>query len=221
MFYEMYVASQKYKSDIVICNYKREFENYHVDCQFDKASTPQLALSECWGKNVIPLGLPFLIVKKEFLKFAFQNVINTSYGEDNFIIRYVFAKAKTIYYLDSHYYHYDRRNANSLMNNMKFSRSEWKTQKENLRRISKYLYNLPNGKRPYHITVNKWKYDRKQLFSSVFKNIYEFYYEFDECYDDINEFLFTPKGQRLKTYLVYNLFPLFWLYFRNNWKQLK
>lgn len=51
MFYEMYVASQKYKSDIVICNYKREFENYHVDCQFDKASTPQLALSECWGKT--------------------------------------------------------------------------------------------------------------------------------------------------------------------------
>lgn len=216
MFSEMYRASQLHNSDIVVCNFRREFINSSIDFCYDKATTPQIALTNCWKHNTVPLGLPFLITKKELLQFAIKNVIPTSYGEDNYMIRYVFAEAKSIFYLDNHFYHYNRTNDNSLMKNMHCSKEEWKVQKENLAKLSSFLYKKPKGRLLYHVAVNKWKYEKKKTFSFVFKSTHEFYYEFDECYLDINKYLFTPPKQQLKTFLVHNIFFLFWFYYRKN-----
>jgi hypothetical protein len=99
----------------------------------------------------------------------------------------------------------------------KMSQEEWKRQKENTEKIAKLLYSN-GGKKHYRVAMNSWKFGLKERFKNAFPNMFVFFFTFWECYKDVNSFLFTPKEQRFKTFLVYNIFPLFWFEHRKDRK---
>lgn len=218
MIENMYNATNKGKIDIIICNYILHYKNYDKKVIMNKTSTPQECIYNLWKGYYLPGSLCQQLHKKELINKSIGNLINTNYGEDIYTIISMLYYAQNIAYIDEYYYHYDKMNELSLLHNTNYSYQSWLFQKENIDKISNLLYSN-NGYKKYHVAVNALKHSTKNHFKSAFKNIHSFYHTYKECYKDFNIYSFTPKQQRLKSYLIHNIYFLYWLYYQKEWKQ--
>ena len=220
MIENMYNATNKGKIDIIICNFIMHYKNYDQKVIMKKTTTPQECIYNMWKGYYLPGSLCQQIHKKELIHKSIENLTNTNYGEDIYTIISMLYYAQDIAYVDKCYYHYDKMNELSLLHNTNYSHQSWLLQKENIDKISNILYSN-NGYKKYHVAVNALKHTTKNHFKSAFKNIYSFYHTYKECYKDFNIYSFTPKKQRLKSYLLHNIYFLYWLYYQKEWKQNK
>ena len=213
---KMYRATNNEEIDIVISNFIMHYKNYEKRIIMKNTETPQECIYNMWKGYYLPGSLCQQLHKKKLITKVIDNLINTNYGEDIYTTILMLYYAKNIAYTNDCYYHYDKTNELSLLHNTNYSYNSWLLQKQNIDIITKILYSN-NGYKKYHVAVNALKYSTKTHFKSAFRNIYEFYHTYSECYKDYNIYVFTPKDKKLKTYLVHNNYALYWLYYRNDW----
>lgn len=216
---KMWYGAEFGRKDIVVINYCLEEEKRKVNVIHSICESPQSALKDSWKKYHLPLGLPFQLVKKNILLYAVNEIIPTNQGEDTYMLRYIYYRARTINYIQDVLYHYDRTNLQSITHNSILTPEQWSLHKKNIDKISNVLINEKKDYIYYHRALNYLKYNRKYQYRTSFKNIFSYYFTFRSCYLDINSILNTNKSIKLKTFIVYNFFPLFWLYFHKTWNK--
>ena len=217
MYEEMYIATKNGEIDNVISNFIIEKKSSIEEVKFKQCKTPQECFINHWKGYYFPGSLWQQINKKEHIEKAINTITNVSYGEDIYTLILTLYYSKSIAYIKKPLYHYNDTNINSLLHNTNCCFDSWLLQKENIDKISNILYSN-NGYKKYHVAINALKLSTKNHFKSAFKNIHSFYHTYKECYKDFNIYSFTPKKQRLKSYLIHNIYFLYWLYYRKNWK---
>lgn len=209
MFEKMLLVAQEDDLDIVSCSYVEEKGVKDSKAhELIKCKTPDECITNVYKGYYLPGSLWQNIYRKEIIQYAMNRVKRTSYGEDMYANFIAFAKAKTNGYTSGLLYHYNSLNEGSLLHNIDVSKRGWISQKENLIVLAQELYAI-GGYKKYHIAVNAYTYHIKQMYRASFCSIKEYYYEFSECYKDVNAYLFTPDKAKLKTWLVFNIYLLF------------
>lgn len=217
MYNEMYEATKSGVIDTVVCNYISEYSTYNEITKFKHNNNPQECITNLWKGNYFPAQVWTQITRKDLISKATNTIENVEYGEDIYKSIIVYYYSKSIAYVDKVLYHYNKTNNNSILKTLKYNHKEWLDQKKNIDLITQLLYSN-GGQKKYHVAVNALKLDLKNHFKSAFKNIYSFYHEYSECYKDINEYSFTPPKYKFITYLVHNIYLLYWFYYRKDWK---
>lgn len=215
MYESLYRATQNGKIDIVVCNFCKELDTNVEYVRFNRCNTPQECIMNCWKGFYFPGSLWQQINRKKLIQYGLNQITHVDYAEDVYSLLLVYYRASSIAYVDRCLYHYNCLNLSSLVHNTIFTKESWDAQQKNLELITRVLYSS-GGKKKYHVACNAMKYSMKKHFISSFKNIREYYYTFPECYEDVNHYLFSPNN--IKTYLVYNVFVLFYLYFAKGLK---
>lgn len=218
MYQKMYDATRNGVIDIVVANFDKKSNDGTIESiSFNKCNSSQECIEKSWQGYYMPAALWQQIIRQDLIYYGLSSIEHVDYGEDMYSLWVTYQKASSITYIDECLYHYNSSNESSLVHNIKYSRKKWEAHKVNLHLISNILYSK-DGYKQYHIAVNAFKFTMLNKYKSSFKNIFEFYFELPECFKDVNEYLFTPQKPilyRVKTYLVYNTFILFWLYHRN------
>lgn len=217
-FERMYDATRQGMIDIVVAPFIKEKSNGGVEIvRFNQCHTPQECIQKSWKGFFFPGALWQQICRKKFLQRAFNLIIDTNYSEDIFTLWLTYHFSQSINYILTPYYHYNSINSLSLVHNISYSWDSWVRQKRNIDIIQKELYRGCKDKQ-YRVACNALKYGMKVQYRFAFPNIFKYYYTYRECYFDVNSFFFTPPKTRLKTFLVYNFFILFWFYNRKTWR---
>lgn len=219
MYEKMWEATNNGLIDIVICDYYKEYIDGTKYIHINPSKSPDLALMNSWKANHLPSELPIQLTRKSIIDQAAPYIIHTKQGEDTYLKRYIFSIAETINFVNKPLYHYDSSNTSSITHNSDKTIKEWEKHKQNITKISEFLYNKENGFNKYHLAVNYLKYNRKNQYSESFNNIFQFYFTFPECYKDINTLTNNTKS-KIRSYIIFNCFPLFLLYFNKTWKCL-
>lgn len=219
MFETLLAATQNGLQDIVICNvYTHELKNNEESIQICKrkpSSSTKTALKDYWIKSSVPRTLWDHISKKEIILQAAEEIFKVSNAEDSYMMLYCFYYAKTACWIDIPLYHYDRMSNNDSLTKVKYqTRDEWERQCKNIDKICLLL----STEKEYYHTVNYIKFFLKRVFRASFQNCWEFWKTYKECYKDICILDNTPSSVKWKVYLTYNFYPLFWLKFRNSFK---
>ena len=216
-FEKMYEVTQKGKYDIVVAPFIKEKNDGKEVVRFNQCNSPQECIHKGWQGYYFPGSLWQQIIRKEILKKSIDQIVDTNYSEDIFILWLVYHYSRNINYISTPYYHYNSINTLSLVHNINYSWESWLKQKRNIKIIQRELFK--HGIREKNrVACNALKYGMKYQYRSAFPNILCYYYTFRECYLDVNTFLLTPPPKRFKTFLVYNSFILFWFYHRKKWK---
>lgn len=216
MYESLYKATQNGKTDIAVCNFCKEHETKVEYVKFNKCNTPQECIMYCWKGFYFPGSLWQQINRKTLIQYGLNQITRVDYAEDVYSLFLVYYRASSIAYVDRCLYHYNCLNISSLIHNTIFTKESWNAQQKNLELITRVLYS-DGGKKKYHVACNAMKYSMKKHFISSFKNIREYYYTFHECYKDVNHYLFSPNS--IKTYMVFNIFFLFYLYFAGEFRK--
>lgn len=213
MYQTLYEATQDGRIDIVVTNFINEEKGCAKNVMISMCTSPQECIEKMWMGFYFPGALWQQITRKDLIKFGMSQITQVNYAEDVYSLLLAYYKASTIAYIKECLYHYNCNNEASLIHNVAFTKKAWNAHANNLKLVTKILYNN-GGKSRYHITCNALKYSFKNFYKLAFPNIFKFYYTFPGCYKDVNTFLFTPRKPliRIKTYLSYNIFPLFYLF---------
>lgn len=218
MYEKLWEASNNGQIDIVVCNGYEEYETQKLT-RFIPYNTPHEVLANCWKNKHMPYGLVFHLFKNNLIRQSINKLIYTRQGEDTYLMKYLYYHAKSIKYIPESLYHYNRNNTSSLTHTPKYTKEEWISHKRNIDNITSLLYSTKEGKKLFHTAINHLKFYRKQQFRKTFNSIYEYYNTYSECYKDFNIYNNTSKNHRIKTYLIHNIFFLFWLFYRNRWEK--
>lgn len=216
MYENLYRGTQNGRIDNVICNYIIEKKSTKQEISFIPCLTPQDCIINYYKGYYFPGSLWQQINRKKYIEKAINIITNVNYGEDIFTLFLTYYYSKSIAYINNSLYHYNAINTSSLLHNTNYSFDSWTLQKKNIDKITKILYSN-DGYKKYHVTCNALKLATKTQFKTAFKNIFEFYHTYSECYKDYNIYAHTPKESKLKTYLVHNIYFLFWLYYKKQW----
>lgn len=205
MFQKMYNVGEGI-IDIVVCDHKEILSsNHYTTIKHDKNyNKPIEAATNMYGRPSWVLWNQ--IIKKEIIKKCINNITPVNYSEDSYLIWHAYFYAKSIKYIDEPLYNYNISNIHSLVHNIDMSWESWKKQEENINRIATLYYS--HGKK-YHVAINNLKFSRKYLFKPAFKDSRTFFNTFRESSWDILFFTDMSFVNRIKTFLVNNIYFLF------------
>lgn len=200
-------------SDIVVCNYEEDLPNgKNIIIKHGKHNSPKECIRSCY-KTRFPGSLFNQIFRRRIITKAFKEIIPTNYSEDTFAIWHVYYWSESISFVDAPLYHYNKTNINSLVHNVKFTNQSWMEQEKNLQKVTE-LYYSNNGKKSFHIAINFFKFYRKYFFISAFESSKEFFFTFRDSSWDILEFPNMSFMNKIKTFLVNNIYFIFFLLYR-------
>lgn len=214
MYQKMYDATQNGVIDVVVANFIEELSDKAIKRTYNKCCIPQECIEKSWQGYYFPGSLWQQISRKGIILNSMSCISHVDYGEDLYSLWLTYYRATSIAYVEDYLYHYNCLNLSSLVHNVDCSKGKWAAHKANLNMIKNILFEN-GGEKRYHIAINAFKFAMLNKYKKSFRNILDFYYELPECFKDVNDFLFTPQKpviNRIKTYLVYNVFALFWLY---------
>lgn len=218
MYEKMFTSTNNQTKDIVVCDYWVE-KGQNSECiKWVNCSTPQDCIINMWKGYYLPGSFWQQICRKSILQKSIEMIKEVNYSEDVYATILSCYYAHTISYVNVALYHYNQNNLSSLVHNIQYSYNDWICQKMNIETIVRLLYQ-DGGWKKYHVACNALKHSRKVMYRSSFKTITDYYYTFREAYKDVNKFFFTSERYKLRTFLVYNCFFLFWLKFHNIWNK--
>lgn len=235
MFEKMWECSSLGKKDIVVCDCFEE-NNETTVTSFIPAGTPHDVLANSWRHRYMPYGLVFQLFRRSLILDSIEYLVPTNQGEDTYLMRYAYFYARSISFVSKPLYHYNRINLESITHNPQLTQEQWIAHQQNIEKIDKLLCGDEYGRKKFRISVSFLKFNRKHQYRRCFKSMYDYYVKYSECYRYVNSFstilpnvdesfqfnksYIQYKLYRLKTYLVYNFYPLFWLYFHEEWKRI-
>lgn len=214
MFQQMWSKTEDGKIDMVICNYSEDDDLNSTAVKWNHCVHPRDCFINMREGFYFPGSLWQQICRKEIIAKSLNLIVNVNYAEDIYSIILETFFAESIAYTDTVLYHHTSDNLSSLLHNVGYKKSDWNAQKANLDLVSNYCTSSGNEK---CITAcNALKLSMKHKFRSAFSSTYDFYCEYSDCYRDINNIYHTPQRSRWKTFMIFNFYPLFWLFSRNN-----
>ncbi|MDD6015743.1 MAG: glycosyltransferase [Prevotellaceae bacterium] len=211
MFEKMIKATNMGKIDVVVCNYIECRPERTTEIRFIKSETPLKSIEGILsGKQTFSGTLWNQIFRRDLFLNHMNDIIPTNYSEDTYMIWHIYAHAHSIVYIDEVLYHYNKLNDESLMHSRSFSISSWNEQKENLLKIQHCEYSdSPEYRRALHFFMffRKWEY------KNCFNTPKELFMTFRNASKDIFFFPCITNGNKLKSFLINNFYPLFLLYY--------
>lgn len=219
MFEKMWQGTQNGVIDIVICNswthLRCEDKEIRIECKYEASNTPQEAIQYFWKDCIwqsMPRTLWHHLSKKALISKAAASIHKTNYGEDTFMNIYCFYLASTARWLKLPLYHHDRMTLESSLSRREFcDKEEWKAERINIDRIEQLL----SGDKKYITTIHYLQLTFKNVFHKTFDNSWHFWRTYHKCYKDICKLSHTSSQAKWKVYLIYNIFPLYWLMLKN------
>lgn len=216
MYEKMYKATCNNEIDIIVSNFIIEKKDSQQQITFIPCTSPQDCITNFYKGYYFPGSLWQQICRKKNIERSINSITNVNYGEDIYTLILTYYYSRTIGYVNQYLYHYNALNESSLLHNTNYSYESWILQKENIDKITNILYSK-NGYKIYHVAINALKLAIKTHFKKSFKNIFAFYYTYPECYKDFNIYSFTPSRYKIQTYLIHNIYILYWLYYNKKW----
>ena len=214
MFENMYNKASDNSSDIVVCNYwevksgeKRKICIVHTE-------NPQVAITNSIYGRSFSGALWNQIVKKEIMQKCWEKIVPTNYSEDTYVLFHVYYYSQTIAVIDEALYNYYTDNLESLVHIRDKTKTAWLVQQENIERIEQ-LYYQNNGWSKFHIALNGFIFERKNLYRAAFNSDKDFFYTFRHASRDILRFYNWRKLSAWKMYIAHNCYPLFKLRNKN------
>lgn len=214
-FQQLWEKSSDGTIDMVVSDYFEDYETESKRVTMKQQTTPSDCFINMRLGYAFPGSLWQHICRRSIVEQSISQIHNVSYAEDIYTIIFETFYAKTIAYTSTALYHHTNENQGSLLHNIGYKPEDWQAQKRNLEIVSSILCSADEK---FRVPCSSLKLSFKEKFRSAFPSLRAYYKEFRDAYRDMNDIHFTPKPQRLKTYLVYNFFPLFWLYNRKAWK---
>lgn len=204
-------ATDKGSVDIVVCDYTNIWKDHSSVRHYEIQNTPLECIGQNYCKNSLPMELVIHLFKKEIICSAFERIYPTNLGEDTYSVVHAYVLADSIAQIHTAGYYYDHRNEQSIMNTCNYNMNDWLPHQQNIETIAQTLYALPQGRKRFHKAVNSMKYWRKHGYRNAFATERDYYHTFRECYRDINTISHTAPALRGVVYLLYNIYPLYWL----------
>lgn len=215
-FQQLWDKSLDGTKDIIVADY---FEDYKTECKrvtMKKQTTPSDCFINMRLGFTFPGSLWQHICRRSIVEKSISQIHNVSYAEDIYTIILETFYAQNITYTGTALYHHTNENQGSLLHNIGYKPEDWQAQKRNIEIVSNILCSADEK---FRIPCSCLKLTFKKKFCSAFPTIKAYYKEFRDAYRDINDIHYTPKSQRIKTYLVHNFYPLFWWYNRKTWRK--
>lgn len=214
-FRQLWAKTSNGTVDMVVANYYEDYETESRCIAMKQQTSPSDCFINMRLGFTFPGSLWQHICRRSIVERSISKIHNVNYAEDIYTIILETFYAESIAYTGTALYHHTNENQGSLLHNIGYEPKDWQAQKRNLEIVSSVLCSADDK---FRVPCSSLKLFFKEKFKSAFPSISAYYYEFCEVYRDINEIHFTPKGQRLKTYMVYNFYPLFWWYNKSEWK---
>lgn len=213
MFDTMLNCASENNADIVVCGYWEEdglpVEQSNV-VNFTPVVSPEECIINSYKKQCFSQTLWNQVIRSSLVKDNIEHIVPTNYGEDTFLIWSVYYYAKSISCVQKPLYHYNRQNINSLVH-LKKTSLLWKEQADNIKRLQA-LYYSNGGWEKFHIALNYFIFCRKLYFEKTFLTDRFFFYTFRECHRDIWFFPEKVLLNKIKVYLIYNVYFIFKAY---------
>lgn len=213
---QLWAKSSDGTMDMVVADYFEDYETEIKRVTMKQQTTPSDCFINMRLGFTFPGSLWQHICRRSIVEKSINQIYNVSYAEDIYTIILETFYAKSIAYTNTALYHHTNENQGSLLHNIGYKPEDWQAQKRNLEIVSNILCSADEK---FHVPCSCLKLFFKEKFRSAFPSLRSYYKEFRDAYRDINDINFTPKSKRLKTYLVYNFYPLFWWYNRKTWKK--
>ena len=214
MFEKMYNKASDDSSDIIVCNYYEVTEGKNREICIVHTENPQIAIiNSIYGRSFSGV-LWNQIVKKRIIQKCWNQIIPTNYSEDTYVLFHVYYHSQTIAIIDEPLYNHITDNLESLVHIRDNTKTAWLVQQENLERIER-LYYKNNGWSKFHIALNGFIFERKNLYRNAFNSPEDFFYTFRHASRDILRFYDWKKLSTWKIYLAHNCYLLFKLIHKN------
>jgi len=210
-FQSLLEATDNGAIDIVVCDYTHIWKDHSSVCHYEIQNTPIACIRQNYCMHSLPMELYIHLIRKEIIRQAFEKIYPTNLGEDTYAIAHAYILAKTIVQVNNAGYFYNHGNEQSIMNTRTDTMADWLPHQQNIEIIAQTLYALPHGRKRFHKAVNSMKYWRKLGYRNAFASEWDFYHTFRECYRDINTISHTVPALRGGVFLLYNIYPLYWL----------
>lgn len=217
MFETMLKNTEDGTVDIVVCNswshVNKNGKEHVSENKFYPSPSPQDVIKNLWRKgreyHSFPISLWHQIIKRQLINNASKDIVPVNEGEDIYILLNCYYFASSAVWTEKPLYHYNCDNASSL-SRRKLTRNDWKSQKENIKRFER-LMKADSEACEYKRGLSYIKYMRKRRYVEIFNGCYEYWKIYRECYKDICDLTDTPRNKRLKVWLTYNIYPLYWI----------
>lgn len=214
MYELLYEKAREDNYDIVISNYFNEYREYTRQTTFRQASA-----SECLY-NLHKKGyFPYTLWCQIYHKHLFDNEIvkkiqPTNHGEDLWLNICAHLHAKSIGFVQTCLYHYNRTNEHSMVNSFGRSKEKWFLQKQNVEMISALLLDYDYNRMK---KATAWlRFLVKLEYKKAFDDPKEWYYTFRDSHRYIMEYEHLGNRKQLikiwfvlKFYLFYKLYLMF------------
>lgn len=199
--------------NVIVDNYVGTKLTQSKEWKLTHAETPKKALINYHTNSHVPWGLPFQMSRRTMILDASEKVHDVNITEDAIALIYLFANAKSCFWLEKAFYHYvSNENSESLTHRKWQTKDEWNCQKLNVDDVTAYLLKL--DPRNYKTTANYIKWFWKNKFYLAFDNSWSFWRTYRECYYDIEMYKKNKETgvfYLIRKWLKYNIFPLYWI----------
>lgn len=206
MFHLLHSKAIEKDADIVACRYFKEFAENTQESVLRYDGLFQ-------GKDIIEnpyyIGLINLwnkLIKRTIVLNNLNKVVPCNYGEDLYLMTYIYFASEKVCFIPDILYHYNLTNSCSLMNKKTRSREEWERVFKNIDNLKIYIYSLPNGYKKYHVTISRVMFMTKAMFCHHFMSLKDQYNTFAECHRDILSFSELSLSLRIKYRLIYSCY---------------
>lgn len=218
MFEEMYKVAYREASDIVVSDYWNLYNGQETRVQMAQSCTPQEAMKMKYlqGNAAFSSFLWHQIVKKHLFIEGWKHVSPVNFGEDFFVLCYIYYYSKTIRFINQPLYNYRSDNEKSLVHLREVTYAAWLKQKKNLEKVES-LYYRNDGWNQYHVTINSLLFESKYFYKEAFTSKKVFFFTFNRASRDVLRFYNWKKLSSWKIYMVNNFYFIYKItsYFEN------
>lgn len=202
MYEEMYKTAKENDADIVMCDFYVHHKNGLIERRkLRRFQTPQECLAYYGRKGSYYYALWNKMIKSQLVdEHELFPPVGIKLGEDtNMMCKQLFY-AKTISFRDKPFYHYNRMNESSLINDDRL-RSDWEMGMKNTEDMINFLSDKDSKR--FRITINYIKFFAKlKILRANPRNKDLFYDTYKECRKDILKFTAEPLKTRLYYFVI-------------------
>lgn len=207
MFMKMSDVAYETSSDIVVCDYWNVYNNKMIRTSMVLSESPHDAMKNKYkyGKSSFSCFLWHQIIRKCYFENCWNNITPCEFGEDSFMLAFIYYYAKSIRFINQPLIYYRTDNETSLVHLRDTSYEGWLLQRTNLENVES-LYYRNDGWKDYHVTINAWLFESKMFYKTAFLTDKEFFNTFRHSSKDIIRFYDWRKLSTWKMYLVHNCY---------------
>lgn len=208
-YYDLLLSATDHgKNDIVFSDHIKDFGDKQEFGEYPSMLSPKHYLRYF---NDPQLYCPYLwahLIRSSLYRKCVNAVVPVNFGEDNYLLIYVYNESQNVVHVQRKLYHYNLANSQSLCHRDSDSYSDWLSQRENLIRIESEL-SKNTGKDKCQRAVNCLKFGMKSKYRRAFASDKDFFNEFRNSHWYLLYLPNTSLMLRVKLFFIYSFYPFF------------